>query len=271
MITTILQGGLGNQMFQFAMGYAQSVRFGCPLVLNRYGFQSDRMREYSLDFFPRIALRKPAIFVSDYEQNPTVHENGMPYNQSLVESIEPGDVLKGYWQTEDYFANTMIDMRWFFEPRPLPPAHHKMCQQIENADNSTFIVIRRTDYVGNAFHGELPIEYYRSALALIKNPTVFVFSDDPMWCVNNLDLGMPFTIAGTFDRTVKGHLGREDADLHMMSKCKNAIIANSSFAWWGAYLGDENRRGRVIAPKKWFGPASNEDPRDIVPARWIKI
>jgi hypothetical protein len=100
---------------------------------------------------------------------------------------------------------------------------------------------------------------------------VFVFSDEPNWCHENLKLQYPFHVAGTYDRTVKGHLGREDGELFLMSMCKNAVLANSTFSWWGAWLGDPGRKGVVIAPKKWFGPLSNEDARDIVPNRWISI
>ena len=79
------------------------------------------------------------------------------------------------------------------------------------------------------------------------------------------------TIAGNFDRTVEHHLGREDAELYLMRLCRHAIMANSSYSWWGGWLGADIKAGMVIAPKNWFGPAFKEDPRDIVPGRWIRL
>lgn len=276
MITVKLQGGCGNQMFQFAMGLAQAVRLNCDLQFDTSSFQHDRMREYSLCLFPRIQdiYGEQKFFVADI-----VKENGMPYNEKIVEGIKRNSHLTGWWQTEKYFQSIEYLIRWYFQSAPLTPAHRKYFELIMNSENPTFLTVRRTDYVGNAFHGELPVEYYQNALAFVEHktktkPDIFVFSDEPEWCYENLKLGSSFIVAGTYDRTVKGHLGREDADLFLMSLCKNAVMANSSFSWWGAYLGDSvrwSRGGIVVAPKQWFGPASNEDARDIVPIRWYQV
>lgn len=272
MITTKLQGGTGNQMFQFAMGLAQARRLKSGLRLDIGGFHHDQMREYTLSLFPRIN-RFARANISEVPV--TVHESGMPYNQSLVDSIEIGDSLKGYWQTEKYFEKIVYEVIWYFEPSPLTPDQREWCHAIMNSENPTFLTIRRTDYVGNTFHGELSIDYYKEALKIITDktgtPDIFVFTDDIIWCQNYLVLPHSFQIAGTYDRTVKGHIGREDADLYLMSKCKNAVMANSSFSWWGAYLGADKNGGTIVAPKQWFGPTSNEDARDIVPDRWTTI
>jgi hypothetical protein len=119
------------------------------------------------------------------------------------------------------------------------------------------------------------MEYYREAAALIAarvpDPVFFIFSDDPEWCEANFKLPYHTTIAGNFDRTVEHHLGREDADLCLMRLCGHAIMANSSYSWWGAWLGADIKGGIVIAPKSWVGPASKDDPRDIVPGRWVRL
>jgi hypothetical protein len=261
------------------MGLCHARRLKTDLRLDVGKYKRDSMREYSLGFFPRIQCQFQLVEDVPY----TISESSMLYSHNLAESIKDGDVINGYYQTEKYFRHGVVSVKWelrtLFEPRALSPDHRRWFKRIFESQNPTFLTIRRTDYVGNTFHGEMTNDYYREALAQICDrtgwiPQVFVFSDEPEWCRENLQLQYPFEIAGTFDRTVKGHLGREDGDLYLMSMCKNAVMANSTFSWWGAWLGDSLRKtngGFVIGPKKWFGSTSNEDPRDIIPERWIKI
>jgi hypothetical protein len=147
---------------------------------------------------------------------------------------------------------------------------------LEAGPRSTFLTVCRTDYTKNDFHGVLGLDYYRKALEIVSakvDPIVFVFSDEPEWCEENF-LGKfqyPMFVCGNYDRTTATHLGREDEELTLMRCCHNAIMANSSYSWWGAWLGADEKGGTVIAPRNWFGSESNEDPRDICPDRWIKI
>jgi hypothetical protein len=108
--------------------------------------------------------------------------------------------------------------------------------------------------------------YYKEALALIQSyyvdSKVFVFSDDREWCLQNF---MGYDV-------VQGTSKYED--LWLMAQCQHAVIANSSFSWWGAWLGDwgdSKSRRIVVAPKQWFNPAANVDASDIVPERWLRI
>src|SRR5229473_2861580 len=146
---------------------------------------------------------------------------------------------------------------------------------LDAGERSVFVHVRRTDYVGNPYHVVLPMDYYREAAALIAakvhDPVFFIFSDDPEWCEANFKLPYHTTIAGNFDRTVEHHLGREDAELYLMRQCGHAIMANSSYSWWGAWLGADIKGGIVIAPKSWIGPAFKDDARDIVSARWMRL
>jgi hypothetical protein len=93
----------------------------------------------------------------------------------------------------------------------------------------------------------------------IENPHFFVFSDDQDWAHS---LALPFVT------TVVSHSPHED--LWLMSKCRHAVLANSSFSWWGAWLGPDKNGGIVVAPKQWFAQG-NEDSADIVPERWTRI
>lgn len=266
---TCLQGGMGNQMFQYAMGKAFALRLKTDLYLNTRRFDNDILgRRYSL------GLWKGVVGAIRNDEQHQVHELGLPYNQEVADLIQYNSTLIGYWQTEKYFSDIADILREEFVPKsPLTRRSTITSMQIKDAGNrSVFLTIRRTDYLNSDFHGVLPIDYYEEALSIISkqvDPIVFVFSDDPDWCRYNLKLSYPFTIAGNFDRTTQYHLGREDEELTLMKQCKHAILANSSYSWWGAWLNPDPHR-IVIAPKKWFFNA-NEDPRDIIPDRWIKI
>jgi hypothetical protein len=95
----------------------------------------------------------------------------------------------------------------------------------------------------------------------IKNPKYFIFSDEIDWVKKNLNLPKE-SIFVTHNKS-----GIED--MRIMIECKYNIIANSSFSWWGAWLG-KNKDKKVIAPKMWF--LDNKiDTSDIIPRRWQKI
>jgi hypothetical protein len=116
-------------------------------------------------------------------------------------------------------------------------------------------------------HGFVGEDYYRKAIEYIKsmagNPTFFVFSDDIEWCKNNLHLDKT-THFVDHNKGDKSH-----RDLRLISKCKNNIIANSSFGWWGAWLNRSDKK-LVIVPKMWFRDRSLKT-RDLIPKGWKLI
>jgi hypothetical protein len=131
--------------------------------------------------------------------------------------------------------------------------------------------IRRGDYVSNRknieTHGVLGIDYYKRALNFmkekVKNPQVFVFSDDIPWARENLetDLSLHFMDDNGVERNYE--------DLRLMSNCKYHIIANSSFSWWGAWLGKFPDK-QIYAPRNWFNSSDN-DTKDLIPETWDLI
>jgi hypothetical protein len=274
-VTSYLTGGCANQIFQYATGLALARRLGVDLNLDVSWYETatpDMPRMYSLGLFKGVDARVVRSLLGRI-----IREEGFPYNPALFENAPRKCSLVGYWQCEKYFFELRDELRERLRPRePLPAWAIATEREILHAgDRSVFVHVRRTDYVGNPYHATLPMDYYREAAALIAgkvpNPVFFVFSDDPEWCEANFKLPYPTTIAGNFDRTVEHHVGREDAELYLMRLCGHAIIANSSYSWWGAWLGADIKGGMVIAPKSWFGPAFKDDPRDIVPGRWIRL
>lgn len=274
MITMILQGGLGNQMFQYAMGLAQARRLGVDLQLDISRLQRDRMRQYNLSLFAGVT--EPLIYAAP---QPTIEESSMPYHPELVARIKDGDVICRNYQCEKYFLNVEAEIRAKFVPKqPLPQMFFPYAQELisKAGPRSVMLGIRRTDYVvQQAFHGVLPDGYYREAIHKVHrdlgvDPVLFVFSDEPTWCKENLKLPYETHVVGTYDYTTSNHMGREDADMVLMGMCQYAIIANSTYHWWGAWLGDPEKKKMIIGPKQWF-TTTTEDPRDIMPERWIRL
>jgi hypothetical protein len=271
-VTTRLKGGMGNQMFQYAAGLALARRLGADLSLDVTWYdRPGESRLYSLGLWkgvvePRVRGLSGRI----------IRERGLPYNPELFARATGECSIDGYWQTEWYFSELRDELVARFTPaQTLPPSSLEMLRRIEaEGRRSVFLTVRRTDYVGNGLHGVLPQEYYQQAMRIIASkiddPCFFVFSDEPQWCEQYFRLEYRSVIAGNWDRTVPGHLGREDAELWLMTRCSHAIMANSSYSWWGAWL-NPRQDGIVIGPKNWFGPKSKEDPKHIMPDRWVKI
>jgi hypothetical protein len=252
MITIQLIGGHGNQLFQWAFGMAQAKRLGVRLQLNTSKLGG--ARPYSLNQWTAEKSDVP------YKIEPTVREQGMPYNPTLANSIKNGDVIQGYWQTEKYFEGIEPELM-ALRPRA---TNNAALSEIFHVAQPVAVHVRRGDYLKEphaSFHGNLGLEYYNSAfnyiLERVPRAKFFIFSDDPAWCREHFSGS---AVVESFE---------EAADIHAMSLCKHNIIANSSFSWWGARL--NKHEGRiVIAPKNWF-QSSGEDSRDIVPERWVRL
>ncbi|GEM_PF-1890657 len=274
-VTSYLMGGCANQIFQYATGLALARRLGVDLKIDVSWYETatpNQPRMYSLGLFKGVDAR---VVHSLWGQ--IIREEEFSYKPELFENAPRKCSLVGYWQCEKYFFGLRDELRARLLPREPLPARSIATERaiLDAGERSVFVTVRRTDYLGNPCHVVLPMDYYREAAALIAakvpDPVFFIFSDDPEWCEANFKLPYHTTIAGNFDRTVEHHLGREDAELYLMRLCGHAIMANSSYSWWGGWLGADIKGGIVTAPKSWFGPASKDDPRDIVPGRWIRL
>ena len=138
---------------------------------------------------------------------------------------------------------------------------------VSSVDNPIALHVRRTDYVDNSKNHPLcKLNYYKAALKHFNDErNVIVFSDDPKWChQQQLFSDDRFIISENADNRV---------DLCLMSLCKDFIIANSSFSWWGAWL-SSNKDKKVIAPVQWFGKTGytkDHNTKDLIPNEWTRI
>lgn len=291
MVISNILGGLGNQMFQYAVGRSISLRNRQKLKLDISSFKEYKLRKYSLACYniqAEIASEKEILRYKEgsfYLINKVVQKivkrklwDNSYYLKEKYYHFDPsvlnlkGNVyLFGYWQSEKYFLDIKeIILDDFVLKKPISFLTKDYLNKILNTC-ATSIHIRRGDYVNNPitnkYHGTCSINYYKKAINIIlkNNPeTVFyIFSDDLQWAKDNF---------GFIQNTVYVELNDPSLDyeeMYLISQCKNNIIANSSFSWWGAWL-NQNPDKIVIAPKTWFKDDSI-NINDLIPANWIQL
>lgn len=296
MICIRLQGGLGNQMFQYALGRKLSYERDVELVLDTSLLKSKRIddttrRSFELEIFEikgheatknELGNVKPLLskiensLALKFKGTGLQKENYFVENQSYfdksIDKVGENCYLMGYWQSYRYFDSVESLIRQDFRFRKnLDKKSNSIANNIRN-DNSISIHIRRTDYVNNSnhsIHGVCSLEYYMEAIEFItknvSSPIFYIFSDDIEWARSNLRLNFKCEY-------ISGNYGSKSyIDMQLMSLCKHNIIANSSFSWWGAWL-NENTDKIVIAPKKWFKDEKrNSMTSDLIPEDWIRL
>ena len=251
-------GGLGNQLFIYAYARAASLKYGYKLIFDlKSGFLRDQygrkpelkkhiagclaanlsmLMEYAITKkFPNLSshIFKSRLFIEADSRE--LFDFKEPENCNLI-------FLEGYFQSYLYFQEykdqIRADISLNFERSK---AIDSIADNIVHS-NSVNIHVRRIQY-----SHLLTLEYYEKAIDIIKkninNPVFYVFSDNIDWCREN------FKGLGSFTFVVHD-ITDEAADMWLMTQCKHHIIANSSFSWWGAWLGEGNEQSIVVAPKQ---------------------
>lgn len=284
-------GGIGNQMFQYAVGRNIQLKNGGALKLdiNGYKYQFDiTPRKFELDIFKldyKIASQNDIAQLVGFDMLNRVFnrfgvdlksrskfffkEKSFAYD-SRINKVGNNVYLEGFWNSEKYFVENEKEIRKDFSFRKELMENNKKIAESISKTNAVSIHIRRGDYIynkkTNQFHGTCDLNYYQRAIDLIKNkvknPKFFIFSDDLEWVKNNLKIKNAIYVEGNID-------DKSYIDMQLMSLCKHNIIANSSFSWWGAWL-NNNPEKIVIAPEKWFNDTTI-NTKDLLPEGWIKI
>ena len=263
-IVVALQGGVGNQLFQYAFGIsiARARRQEVGFTIHRL---KDRWRPagYQLDMF----VDDIKLLPRDVEKEPFF--TGISTFQPGVYTVDIPKTFFGYWQTEKYFNIDLVREKINFR-YPLGDQSLKVAEQIAKAGKaSAFLHVRRgADYKRNDVHSLASMRYYSEAVKRVcenyEGAKFFVFGDDPVWMREQFSRP-EFVIVDHIKPDTNGI----HEDVHLMSLCQNGAIANSSFSWWGAWLGDTQPNRLIFAPDKWFGDST--DISDLVPDRWTKL
>src|SRR5258708_16743567 len=269
MLTVRLRGGLGNQMFQYALGRSlaekyQRKRFLVSDQLRGKGFP-DR-REYSLHILKiRAELTTAETITSMSGISVHVAERGFDFHPEVFDCLPVFHiVLEGFWQSELYFKDieNIIRSEFLFASDDYDYENPDLPTLIQSS-NSVCVHVRRGDYLtGNGSLDFIGLEYYAAAvhavLSRIPNPHFFVFSDDIEWCKANMHCTQPHTFV-THQRSPTQNT---QENLRLMRLCKHFVIANSTFSWWAAWLGSAPETV-VIAPGRWF--RSTPRPKGLFP------
>ncbi len=275
-----ISGGLGNQMFQYAFALSLKEKFPDEevyvdtshyhtLFFKHYkginlhnGYEIDKV-------FPNACLPiagwKQIMKVSYYIPNYILSRLGrkylpqrktefVPQNSTysyLPEAYTQGDCYyEGFWQSIRNFEGIQAKLKEVYA-HPEPNDYNKILIKEISSQESVGIHVRRGDYLSEPdYMGICTLGYYKKGIDRLKEKekdyTFYIFSNDLTWCKENLE---PL-IKGYKVVYVTENKGKNSCwDMFLMTYCKNLIIANSSFSWWGAFL-NKNAED-VIAPSPW--------------------
>lgn len=297
MIIVNLKGGLGNQMFQYAIGYCLSKKKNTSLYFDTRLMEEHKInppprnvpRDYDLDVFDiekklvkkkdlfkvllfskNYRIRKYTTIVLDKLSLFAFYEKNRLYDQRILDSKYKNLYLDGLWQSEKYFKHNRDDILkiYNFDKIKNNSENVNFLNKI-NFNKSICLNVRRTDFINNPEHNLVNIQYYKKAIQKIQSIIgndieLYIFSDDLDWCKKNFSfINKKFFI----EHNLAGY--KFYNYLYLMSNFKNFIIPNSSFAWWAAWLSEKNDKV-IIVPEKWSGLV-NQELIDIIPQNWIKI
>lgn len=291
MIVVYLKGGLGNQMFQYAVGRQLAHTHNTELKMDISAYNYDGPLEYALgpfnvnttfateDEIARLKEVKASGFEkfvhgllhkSEMRSESFVRFNKAHFNPDILR--QPNNVyIEGYYNSEKYFIQIEQVIRDEFSFKEPPDGKNKEVADMIAECNAVSLHIRRGDYVADSTkhtsHGFCGLEYYSRSIEMllekVDEPTFFVFSDSADWCRENLKIDQKVVYVDHND------MDTCHEDMRLMSLCRHNIIANSTFSWWGAWLND-NPEKIVFTPKNWF-VRPDKDCSDIVPSGWYRV
>ncbi|MBL7743837.1 MAG: alpha-1,2-fucosyltransferase [Chitinophagaceae bacterium] len=284
MIIARLQGGLGNQLFQYAATKALAEKLSVPFKFDAItSLQKDKQRKIALHDFQasfelaaKNEIKKFVFFPSLYRHSPSFFANfgkhiyrepHFHFDQYFFRLTDPV-FLDGFWQSPLYFKDIEDIIRQdFLIKENLIKNVKELGKELENR-NSVAVHVRRGDFLtpkASMYHGVMDEGYYEKAITLIKEKqqevSVYYFSDDTDWVKRHLQphyagFVSPYTLTAI-------------EDFYLMTRCRHNIIANSSFSWWTAWL--NNHPGKmVVAPKKWLAK-DQINTGDLIPSNWFCI
>lgn len=283
MIITKLNGGLGNQLFEYACARNLQLKYNDQMRLDIEGFKRSP-RHYSLEYF---YLSDNVSVLPEKESKSLLFLQAVSkWNRNLAFSLGPffgayiwkssnyrplniSDTkgrtlyLYGYWQSEKYFEENKEQIFKELKVKtPIPEVCKDLLKDIKKP-NSVCVHIRRGDYVDCGFL-HCDETYYNKGLDYIQNKhgdsNAIIFSDDIAWVKDNMKFHVPATYV---------ELDIPDYEtLRMMYLCKHFVMSNSSFSWWAQYL-SENPEKIVIAPEYWL--PENKDNKSMYLDNWVVL
>ena len=288
MVIMRIKGGLGNQLFQYASGYALAKRLNQKLVFDPSFTANMTARGYKLPLLqvdtdeviyteqlPQKVNRLKNLYINKACRvlNISKHNCGkFVYWLETRDERQPDFFtiqvenlyVDGYFQSEEYFKQYRTELLKQIQPKyELEDEYLKVLNDIQKC-NSVAVHVRRSDFKKDncEFHYLLDERYYQNAIRKIRleveNPVFFWFSDDMDWVKKHIGAGEDFRFVSI--RTAHGDID----DMMLMKKCKHIITANSTFSWWAAWLNEHEDAIRIV-PEKPYGMEG------MIPTGWRKV
>jgi Glycosyl transferase family 11 len=288
----LIYGGLGNQMFQYALNIALNQKGNKSKILFSNFFYDNHHNGFNLGYAFKLDLPLAArtynflllnagILYKNKISNKVLgkfiprYHNSIPVFNEKKEFIfdeevfhQKSKLIIGTWQSEDYFKDIRsILLKEFVFKQPTDKKNQELISEIKT-NNSISVHIRRGDYLKARWFDTHAVirdaKYYIDSIehinSKVEDPRYFIFSDDISWAKENLELS---------NCTFIDHNSGKDAyiDMYLMSLCKHNITANSTFSWWAAWL-NKNEGKIVIMPERWL---NNISAPGIFPSEWLKF
>lgn len=254
-----LMGQLGNQMFIVAATVSLALDYNAEPLFPGFLRPDDPLFKLPLHYekvFFRLKAEEPNKSLAFTYREPEFFYTPIVFHPNML--------LFGWYQSEKYFRHHKEEILDLLAPSQ---------EIIDYLSSKYSAIINHPGTVSihyRSYFKEDPDElvylnqdkdYYVKAMMMFPEDAFFVvFSNDIEWCKSTF-ASIPRRI-----QYIEGETNYHD--LYLMSFCKDHIICNSSFSWWGAYL-NRNPEKIVIAPKKWFSPHYVRDTKDLLPEEWI--
>jgi hypothetical protein len=245
MITVNLKGGLGNQLFQIATGYATATSLGYKFYIVKNNFLGCSQGSHPSKYYESIYKKIP--MVDSLKIDTHIHEESFIY-KSIRHRIPTGvTCLNGYFQSEMYFKDYSAEIKDLLRPVGFQPKYPELLDDHDYC----FIGVRRGDYLESAnaaIHNPCNLIYYKAAISKMNKDIYYIASDDIAWCRQQF-IGSQYRFIEADDIET----------FYTMALFRNYIIANSTFHWWGSFMSVYDKP-YIIAPDKWvFGPNTKRE------------
>lgn len=270
----VFTDGLGNQMFQYALLLAMRAKGRNPAI--NTGIISRNIVHNGFELFDDFEIDRKdlniidggrlgggvTIFFTRKMKCFCFKEKTGYYNPSVFNTKK--NIVAGYWQDIRYFENIAEDVKQSFRFRNIDDVNKSIAEELRGCE-SVSIHIRRGDYLSFPDLMICTSNYYDQAIKIFKekflNPVFYVFSDDIKWSDSFMrERGINYKL-------IDVNRGNDSyKDMFLMTQCRHNVIANSSFSWWGAWLGTYKNK-KVVCPKIWRKGSALHPQID----EWIKI
>ena len=274
-IIPIMSGGLGNQMFIIAASFIVTQILNCPLYIFQNTLSNNKHNLKKQDYNKTIFKYFGNFINVDYTKIKSIedfkdyvyHAHGMinGFDDWNPHDVKTGTIMSSYYQYYPVFVNFEKEIRETFL-KGLSEHRFKIQKLLDVNENDIFLHIRRGDYVElSNIHYLQPISYFYECIEQINNngiSRIFVVSDDIKWIKKT----------NVFNDKIFVHVEKLDEleTMALMSLCKGgAICSNSTFSWWGAFLGAHEKRNPVFVPKKWI--SFKKDMTNLFPKEWKQV